>query len=104
VVRQYDVFSIKKKTPGSKVEFVIVLQSDALSELATVVVAPIVKAGPGPKLKKVMIDLRIGNQDYIILMPELGSFPCRQLGVQETNVAELHSQVMAAVDFLFAGI
>jgi hypothetical protein len=104
MVRQYDVFRIRNGAGSGNIAYLIVLQSDALRDIATAIVAPVSKISASSALKKVNIPILIEGENFHIMMPEMGAFSVKQLGMFVTNVQSIHDDVMAAVDLIFAGI
>jgi hypothetical protein len=104
MVRQYDVFRMRIGARSGNIAYLIVLQSDALRDIATVIVAPISKIASSSALKKVNIPILIEGEKFHVMMPEMGAFSVKQLGVFVTNVQTIHEDVMAAIDLMFAGI
>jgi hypothetical protein len=104
MVKQYDVFRTRNGVKSGNVAYLIVLQSDALRDIATAIVAPVSKIPPISVLKKVNIPVLIEGETFHVMMPEIGSFSVKQLGMFVTNVQSIHDEVMAAVDLMFAGI
>jgi CcdB protein len=104
MVRQYDVFRIRNGAKSGNVAYLIVLQSDALRDITTAIVAPVSKVAANSVLKKVNIPILVEGETFHIMMPEMGAFSIKQLGMFVTNVQSVHEEVMLAIDLMFAGI
>ncbi len=104
MVRQYDVFRIRNGTKSGNVAYLIVLQSDAMRDIATAIVAPVSKVAATSVLKKVNIPILVEGETFHIMMPEMGAFSVKQLGMFVTNLQSVHDEVMSAIDLMFAGI
>jgi CcdB protein len=104
MVRQYDVFRMRNGAKIGSIAYLIILQSDALRDMATAITAPVSKIAASSVLKKLNIPILIEGETFHIMMPEMGAFSVKQLGVFVTNVQTIHEDVMAAVDLMFAGI
>ena len=104
MVRQYDVFRLRSGARSGNVAYLIVLQSDALRDMATAIVAPVSKIAAAAVLKKVNIPVQIEGEAFHIMMPEMGAFSVKNLGMFVANIQSVHSDVMVAVDLMFAGI
>ncbi len=104
MVNQYDVFKYKPIGAKSAFSYLIVLQSVHTSPLNSVIVAPIAKVEPAYRMEKLHIPITVDGKAFCIVMPELGSYPAKLLKDFVLNSEELHEDVMAAIDLLFAGI
>lgn len=104
MVRQYDVFRIRSGAKSGNIAYLIVLQSDALRDIATAIVAPVSKIPASSVMKKVNIPVLVEGEMFHVMMPEMGSFSVKQLGLFVMNAQSIHEDVMAAVDLMFAGI
>jgi CcdB protein len=82
----------------------IVLQSSALAGLATTMVAPVSEIAAGSALTKVNIPIRIEDEIFHVMMPELGALPNKQLGGFIVNTEIIHDSVMAAIELMLAEI
>jgi CcdB protein len=104
MVMQYDVFRIRNGAKSGNVAYLIVLQSDALRDITTAIVAPVSKVAANSVLKKVNIPILVEGETFHIMMPEMGAFSVKQLGMFVTNFQSVHEDVMLAIDLMFAGI
>lgn len=103
-MNQYDVFKYKSAGAKSAVGYLIVLQSGHTSALHSMIVAPIAKVDVANRMNKLHIPITVDGKELCIVMPELGSYPAKLLKDPVSNSAELHQDVMTAIDLLFAGI
>jgi toxin CcdB len=84
--------------------FLIVLQSNFLESLVTVVVAPVALEGDTNKLNKLNPVIVISGKRYRALMPEMAGILRNRLGEVTLNVSDQHAEFIAAVDMVFKGI
>jgi CcdB protein len=103
MVKQYDVFKVRGSGRNERIDYVIVLQSDVFRDLGTAIVAPIVKVARGDSLSRVNIPVLIEREEFHIMMPEMGAFRIKQFGTFVVNIKDIHTQVMSAIDLMFAG-
>ena len=106
VVGRFDVYRNESPHTGRRFPFFLVVQSDLLSGLATVVVVPLGKpAVVKNKLAQTLIPMvEIGAERYVMYTPELGAVPATALRKRETNIEPQRDIIVHALDFLFSGI
>lgn len=104
MIRQYDLCQNPDRNSRTRVPFLIVLQSDLLQPLETVVVAPVVPETPSSSVAKLNPVLTIDGKRYRVLMQELAGVPRNRIGEPLQNLASRHADFIAAVDLLFTGI
>jgi toxin CcdB len=103
-MRQFDVFRNPSPTHRRTVPLLVVLQSDLVSDTATVVVAAIVPALKLPKLSRLYPTLRIERKPYMMLTPNLAAVRRSLLVETVTNLEGQRDAITAAIDVLFFGI
>jgi toxin CcdB len=103
-MRQFDVFRNPSPTRRRTVPLLIVVQSDLVSDPATVVVAAIVPATKLSKTSRLYPSFRIERRPYIMLTPNLAAVPRALLVENVTNLEGQGDDITAAIDLLFFGI
>lgn len=104
VIRQYDIFVNPDQPSVRHIPYFIVLQSDLLTPLATIIVAPL-RPWPSPRaLTKLNPTLKIGKQEFYVEMQSLAAVPAKRFRDVKRNAAEMHDACVAAIDMLFTGI
>ncbi len=100
---QFDIVINKNNTKD--VEYLIILQADEISELATRIVAPLRKAvnTKSQYISKIHIEIEINNQPYIAFISEMAAIPIHYLGDCIINLSHLRTEVTSAIDLLFTG-
>ena len=103
VIRQYDVCRNKDSGSRARIPYFVVLQSDILSGLGTVIVAPLVLLKSAPPISRLnpLIDLQ--GKRYSVTMQDMAGIPRSRLGTATLNVASQHSEFIAAIDLMFSG-
>jgi toxin CcdB len=106
VIRRFDVFRNDSAQTQKRFPYFLVLQSDLLSGLSTVAVAPIGKAKivEGRMAETLMPTLMIEDQSMVLFTPELAAVPARILRKQVANLEAQREVVTRALDMLFSGI
>jgi CcdB protein len=103
MVKQYDVFRASGRFSSEDLAYLIVLQSGDFSHLNTALSAPIRKIDDAQVLRGLHIPVTVEGEAFHISMAELAAFPLKRLGQYVENQNMVHSDVMLAVDLLFAG-
>lgn len=102
-MNQFDVF----RTSGEVARlapYLVLLQNDLLSGLASVVVAPLRKPDDhGAPLPRLHPTLEFLGERYVFSPEQLVSLPRAMLGPRAGSLADQRDALMAAVDVLFIG-
>lgn len=103
---RFDVFANDSAQTRKRYPYLLVLQSELLSGLGTIVVAPlgrttVVEGKPAQTLTPV---LAIEGEKYVMYTPELAPVPHSRLKKFITNVSTQRNTIVRALDFLFDGI
>jgi|SRR5882672_9716190 len=103
---QFTVHENKNARTRGAFPYLLDVQSDLLEALDTRVVIPLVKAKTrtGKPITHLMPLLRIGANDYVLLVPQLAGIARRELGASVAVVAQHRTEIVAALDFLITGI
>jgi toxin CcdB len=104
VLTQYDVVKNPSDNSAKRFPFLLILQTDFLNEIDTVIVAPLrlSEKSPPPRLRLNPV-LDIQGRSYQ-LMPELMTSMQRlHLKKHICSVAPARDEIRAAIDFLFVG-
>lgn len=103
---QFTVY--RNRNPGTKAEYPLLLdvQTDLLDELATRVVIPLTRAGdlvrrPIGNLMPIVV---VGGEEYVAVTQDLAGTHRSSLGPRVASVAEQRDAIVAALDFLIAGV
>ena len=102
---QFDVYRNPSATTRKTVPFLLDLQSDLLSDLATRVVAPLyLTAAYGPAARHLNPILSVKGTKVVMSSTELATVPRRVLQDPVATLASARSEIVGALDFLFLGI
>lgn len=106
VTRRFDVFRNESPHTGRRFPYLLVVQSDLLTNLISAVVVPLGKAAVVKnKLAQTLTPIvKIGTDNYVMYTPELGTVPVAALRKCETNIESQRDVVVRALHFLFSGI
>jgi len=102
-------FAVHKNTNAATkaaVPFLLDVQSDLISELATRVVVPLYTATAmkGKTLRSLMPTFEIDDKQYVMVTPQLAGIATRQLGAQVADLSAQRNEIIAALDLLITGI
>ena len=84
--------------------YLLVVQADLLTSLATVMVAPVIALAPAETIRRLSPEIEIDGTRFTVSMPEMAAIPRKRLGPVKMNVAGRHLEFVAAIDLLFTGI
>jgi len=102
-------FAVHKNTNAATkatVPFLLDVQSDLISGLATRVVVPLYTATAmkGKTLRTLMPTFEIDDKQYVMVTPQLAGIATRQLGAQAADLSAQRNEIIAALDLLITGI
>ena len=104
-MEQFQVHRNPAVDSGSWAPYLLTLQSDLLADLATVVVAPLVRREDfGQPANILNPEFVIEGQDVVLSTAELAGISRRELGEPVESLAEHRDTVIAALDLVFTGI
>ena len=103
---QFDYYENPNGQSREWAPFIIDLQHDMLSSLATRVMAPLVVARPTgePTMQRLNPVISIDDQDYFLSTAEMAAVPVKELRSCRGNLSEYRSELLAAVDLLFTAV
>jgi toxin CcdB len=99
-------FDVHRNAAGAYPPFLVRLNHDLVSDLPTVVVAPLVPLCELDNLPmaRLLPVFEIGGEPYALLTVELAGVPKPVLGEMVASLAARRTDIIAALDFLFTGI
>ena len=99
---RFDIYALNR----AEVPYVLEVQADLLSDLASVVVVPMVPAdaAKADAMRKLKPVITIKGQDFCLMTTDIGTLRRASLGKPVDNVEEPYRTVIVdALDFLFQG-
>jgi toxin CcdB len=98
---QFDVF---KNPRGGAYPFLLDIQADVLSALATRVVVPLIAVKKyGKPITRLHPTVTIGGVEYVLKFHDLAAIPATALGERVQSLANRRPELIAALDLLFTG-
>lgn len=102
--RQFDVFQNPDSATATDYPLFIILQSDAVDQLSTRVVAPLISPRSMKLFEKLLPRVIVDRKQYVIAIPDLGVMPIAQIGPVVASLGAERERIIAALDLLFTGI
>lgn len=105
-MKRFDVYRNETSQTSRKFPFFLVLQSDLLEQLTTLVVAPLGRASiVGGKLVDTLAPtLNVEGDSLVLYTSELAAIPRSILRKRVANLEDQRESIVRAIDFLFSGI
>lgn len=101
---QFDVYYNEFPRTLSEIPFVVDVQSELLSELATRVVVPLENIPPNHSpIGRLNPIFEIQGRRLILLPTEITSVPSKVLGPLVTNLGDQRDRIISAIDFALYG-
>lgn len=102
-MRRYDIF--RNPTPRTRglMPYLVILQTDVVSETDSVVVAPLTAAVRSSD-SRLYPEFKVKGRTYTLLTPDLASIPRHLLTDRVASVSKDWNRVTAAIDILFTGV
>ena len=102
---QFDVHRNTDTEGRKRAPFLVVIQSDFLSDLQTRVAAPLVLAEKfGTPVSRLNPTFKVADRAVVLSIGELAAIDRRELGEGVASLAASRDDIIAALDFLFTGI
>ena len=105
---QFTIYANANAQTKQLYPYLLALQSNLLSELATCVVAPLAPLAPVSKhshlaMTRLTPVINIAGEDYLMQTMQLSAIARKQLGKAVGNASSNSHEIIAAVDFLISG-
>jgi toxin CcdB len=101
-------YAYNNPNPATRAQYPYLLdiQSDLLSELRTTVVIPLTpsKRAESMRLTRLNPTLVIDGKSFTVMTQEIAGVDRNQLGTQAYDLSSYRSEIIAALDFVLAGI
>ncbi len=106
VIRRFDVFRNPESRSARSFPYLLVLQSEMLDALTTVVVVPLVRRTmlAGIPTARLNPELRVEDDVVYMLTQQIGAVSAKSLTKQVINLDAERMAITQALDFLFSGI
>jgi toxin CcdB len=101
---QFDVFANPDKRSAEAHPYLIVLQSDIISDIDTCVVAPLASPRSIKFFERLLPEVAVKGTRYTILTPNMAAVRTEMIGKAVANLESERYRILAAVDMVFVGI
>ena len=102
--RQFDVFANPDLESAESQPYFVILQSNAINHLATVVVAPLVAPTRIKFFERLLPEVIVNGSRFVVATPDLGAFATTLVSSPVANLEIYRDRIVAAIDMLFLGI
>jgi toxin CcdB len=102
-MRQFDVIRNPDRSSARARPYLVVLQSDLLQVMETVVVAPLARIKGLTPVKRLTPMVEVSGRSYLVMTHELAAVARSELKAPLSNIAPLREQMTAATDLIFFG-
>ena len=103
-LKQFDVFPNPKRERRATHPFIVVLQSDLMPNLKTRVVAPRIPVTKIAGWERLMPEVSVAGNRYVISMPDLGAMPVNVMLPAVANLEDHRYRIIGAIDLIFTGV
>jgi toxin CcdB len=103
---QFAVYRNKNAQTRARFPFLLDIQSELLDPLATRVVVPLAPASSprARSMETLMPTISVEGKAYVMVTPQLAGVSARELGPVAADASADRLKIVAAVDFLLAGV
>ena len=104
--RQFDVYENPSHATRKAYPFIVDIQSDILSDIATRIVVPLGRKSDfkNEVLKKLTPTIEYDEEQLLLLVPQLASIPEKALKKPIGSLSHMREEIVAALDFAITGI
>lgn len=103
---QFDVYNNPSKATHKAYPYILELQHDVISEIATRIVVPLadIKYMGSEELKGLTPKISYGDKELLILIPQIASMKTKSLKKPIGSLTHLRDEIISALDFAITGI
>lgn len=103
---QFDLYENPNPKSRKWAPYIVDLQHEMLSGLATRIMAPLViaKASGEPTMQRLNPVVSVEGQNYFLSTAEMASVPVKELAEASGNLSLFRDDLIAAVDLLFTAV
>lgn len=103
LVQQFDIVENRNSPTQGRYPFLVVLQHDRTSSLATAVVAPLADSTSALASTWLHPSITVAGRRYVILVEELAAIRQGAIGRVIGTAEPIRDRIIAALDLLFTG-
>ena len=102
-MKQFDIFRNPDPVFARRRPYLVVLQSDFLNTVETVVVAPLAPATRTKQIERLTPAIEISGTPHVLLVHEMAPVTRTRLKRAVGTMAAKRDEILAAVDLIFVG-
>jgi toxin CcdB len=105
-MRQFDVYANPSKATRNAYPFIVDIQSNIISDIATRIVVPLGRKVDfkNEELKGLTPAVTYEGEDLLLLIPQIASMPTKALKDPVGSLKHLRDEIIAALDFAITDI
>ncbi|TGD70676.1 plasmid maintenance protein CcdB [Mangrovimicrobium sediminis] len=105
-MRQFDVYANPNKTSRRAYPYIVDIQSNTISEIATRIVVPLGRKAEfkNEEMKRLTPTISYESEELLLLVPQIASMPAKMLREPIGSISHLRDEIVAALDFAVTGI
>ena len=103
LIRQFDVFRNPERRRSS-VEYILVLQSDLVSDTRGIIAAPLLASSKEFRSQNLYPPVQVQGRPFAIVITQMAPVPRSLLKDPVANLMSQRDQIVRALDYLFTGI
>jgi toxin CcdB len=105
-MHQFDVYANPSRTTRKAYPFIVDIQSNVISEIATRIVVPLGRKTHfnSEEMKGLTPTVTHEGEDFLLLIPQVASMPAKALKNPIGSLSHLRDEIIAALDFAITGI
>jgi toxin CcdB len=105
-MRQFDVYANPSKTTRKAYPFIVDIQSNVISAIATRIVVPLGSKSHfrNEGMTGLTPTVEYGGENLLLLIPQIASVPAKSLKNPIGSLSHLRDEIIAALDFAIKGI
>jgi hypothetical protein len=104
VIRQLDIVQNPDTSAKGQIPYLLVLQSDTIDTLSSVVVAPVFRDAAAEAMTRTTLMLEVNGESLLCKVHELVAVNRRRLGPAVGNAGDRYDDLIRAIDMIFSGI
>lgn len=103
---QFDVYDNPSKTTRKAYPYILELQNDVISEIATRIVVPLADNNTmsSEAFKRLTPKIHYKNKELLILIPQIASMSTQSLKNPIGSLSHLRDEIISALDFAITGV
>lgn len=105
-MRQFDVYANPSRITRRAYPFIVDIQSDIVSAIATRIVVPLGRKVDfkNEEMKKLTPTVKYEGEEFLLIVPQIASMPAKALKNPIGSLSHLREEIVSAVDFAITGI